>query len=190
MIGGEEVLLDVNLDFVRPRKLYLVDMNKDRGRDKTVKEYTPYEEDDYIYVGAYEPNMEGPSKKKTVVSYSFGKPQNVLSELNPDLAELLRPSELIIEDPAPPKKKVKGNVRFMEGKPRFEEKVDPERDYYPPTSEMKIDQATAIEGVKPNKKSGFISKGNLKDPKSRIEEIKKQKEEQKEFQTQLKAEIE
>jgi hypothetical protein len=168
--AGDELIIEPNLDAIRKKKPYLVvDFDKQRGREADQK-YEVYEKDDYIYAGTEEERLNDPSKKQPV-AYGFGKPKGDYSKLNPDIAELLEPAELVFE-PEPLKKKVKGNVRFVEG-PRFPEDAimsDPDRDFRPPNTEMKIDKDKAFAATKPKGPSFSAPKAGLANPKKIVED--------------------
>jgi hypothetical protein len=184
MINGERLILEPNIDAIRKKQTYLVTpFEKQKGREDQEK-YEIYDKDDYIYAGLEEEKMD--NNKKTVVAYSFGQPKQDFKKLNPDIAELLEPPELIIESELP-KKKVKGNVKFFEG-PRFEEKkIDPERDCWPATTDMKIDKDKAFEAMKGKGPKFTAPKAGMGRAEQRKEEMQKHREEAKEFKVQLKA---
>ncbi|TNV82854.1 hypothetical protein FGO68_gene7211 [Halteria grandinella] len=189
MINGERLILEPNIDAIRKKQTYLVTpFDKQKGRDDQEK-YEIYDKDDYIYAGLEEEKIDNNPNKKSVVAYSFGMPKQDFKKLNPDIAELLEPPELIIEAELP-KKKVKGNVKFVEG-PRFEEKkVDPEKDAWPATTDMKIDHDKAFDALKGKGPKFTAPKAGMGRAEQRKEEMQKHKEDANEFKVQLKAKSE
>lgn len=189
LINGERLILEPNIDAIRRKHTYLVTpFDKQKGRDDQEK-YEIYDKDDYIYAGLEEEKIDNNPNKKSVIAYSFGMPKQDFKKLNPDIAELLEAPELIIEAELP-KKKVKGNVKFVEG-PRFEEKKqDPESDCWPATTDMKIDHDKAFDALKGKGPKFTAPKAGMGRAEQRKEEMQKHKEEANEFKVQLKAQSE
>jgi hypothetical protein len=122
----------------------VTDFNKQIGRndniDITADEY-------FIKVGTEEEKLENPGRKSTV-GYDFGKPKK-RDEDNLDGIEILQPDVLIV-DPDPLPKKIKGNVKFHEGGERFpqDKDYDPMKNMRPPNTEMRINQKQGIDATR------------------------------------------
>ena len=143
----QELILEPNIDAVRKRQQFLVDMNRQVGREEK-----KHVDDEEVYVhnlSFREVRPKDPAEKK-VAAHDFGRREE---RFKPDFRREyeFEPDEVILDQKLP-EKKIKGAVEMGKDKEeRFPQKLNKDPFYEDqPLTELKIDVDNALKATKPN----------------------------------------
>ena len=142
----QELIIEPNIDVIKKRKVFLVDFDKQVGREEK-----KHVDDEEVYVKNFDfedIRPKDPSEPK-VKGFEFGKAEE---RFKIDLKrELDIEEDMLVIEPNLPERVVKNVVRMDKGGERFKEKIDknPFADEIPNT-EMNIDVDKALKATKPD----------------------------------------